>query len=186
MSFTEQQINDYFTEHEASLAVNGIHKNLGNSHQVRHILLQINKDATDADWEKLRHDAQTLLDQWVAGGATEESFATLAVEKSDDPGSCNSGGLYQGLTDSTSFLKPFKDWYLDESRQVGDYGLVKTTAGYHIMYYSGEEPIWYYYCREMMVSDEMEKIEKAAMEKQEATIYYDKILLGEVKLTEEK
>ena len=186
MSFTEQQINDYFTENEASLAVNGINKSLGDCHSVRHILLQIKQDATDEDWEQLRQKAQALMEQWAAGGATEESFAALAVEKSEDPGSCNTGGLYRGLTDNTSFLQPFKEWYLDESRQVGDYGLVKTTAGYHIMYYSGTEPIWYYYCREMMTGDEMEKIEKAAMEKYEATIYYDKILLGEVKLTEEK
>lgn len=186
MTFTDQQINDYFTENEAALAVNGINKNLGNSHQVRHILLQINTEATDADWEKLRQEAQALLDQWVAGGATEESFAALAVEKSDDPGSCNYGGLYRGLTDTTSFLQPFKEWYLDESRQVGDYGLVKTTAGYHIMYYSGEEPIWYYYCREMLTADEMAKIETAALEKYEAVIDYDKILLGEVKLTEDE
>ena len=186
MSFTDQQIQDYYTKHEASLIMSGIDKNTGDSHRVRHILLQINEKATDEDWENLRIEAQALLDQWLAGEATEESFAALAVEKSDDPGSCSYGGLYQGLTDSTSFLQSFKDWYLDDSRQVGDYGLVETTAGYHIMYYSGMEPIWYYYCREMMVSDEMEKIETAALEKYAATIYYDKILLGEVTLVEDK
>lgn len=186
MSFTDQQIEDYFTENEASLLFDGITKTTGNAHRVRHILLQIKEEATDADWEQLYQDAQALLDQWLAGEATEESFAALAVEKSDDPGSCNYGGLYRGLTENTSFLQPFKEWYLDESRQVGDYGLVKTTAGYHIMYYSGIEPIWYYYCREMLVSDAMEKIETAAMEKYEAVINYDKILLGEVSLTEDK
>lgn len=186
MTFTNQQIEDYFTENEASLKADGINKELGDAHRVRHILLQIGEEATDADWEKLRADAQALLDQWAAGEATEESFAALAMEKSEDPGSVNYGGLYQGLTDSTSFLKPFKDWYLDENRQVGDYGLVKTTAGYHIMYYAGTEPIWYYYCREMMVSNEMEKIEREAMEKYEVVINYDKILLGEVSLMEDK
>lgn len=186
MTFTEQQINDYYTENEAALIINGITKSTGDSHRVRHILFQIKKDATADDWEKLRQDAQALLDQWLSGEATEDSFAALAEENSDDPGSCSQGGLYQGLTENTSFLQPFKEWYLDKDRKVGDYGLVKTTAGYHLMYYSGMEPIWYYYCREMMVSDEMEKIEKAAMEKFEATIHYDKILLGEVKLTEEK
>jgi hypothetical protein len=186
MAFTDQQIEDYYTEHEASLKADGIKKNLGNAHRVRHILLPIGKDATDADWKKLRSDAQTLLDQWLAGEATEKSFSALAMEKSEDPGSVNYGGLYQGLTDSTSFLAPFKDWYLDESRQVGDYGLVKTTAGYHVMYYAGQEPIWYYYCREMMVSNEMEKIENAAMEKYDVVINFDKILLGEVSLMEDK
>ena len=186
MAFTDQQIENYFTQNEASLKADGINKDLGNAHRVRHILLQIGAEPTDADWEKLRADAQTILDQWLAGEATEESFSALAMEKSEDPGSVNYGGLYQGLTKDTSFLKPFKDWYLDESRQVGDYGLVKTTAGYHIMYYAGTEPVWYYYCREMMVSDEIEKIENAAMKKFEVAIDFDKILLGEVSLVEEK
>ena len=186
MAFTDQQIENYFTQNEASLKADGVNKDLGNAHRVRHILLQIGAEPTDADWEKLRADAQTILDQWLAGEATEESFSALAMEKSEDPGSVNYGGLYQGLTKDTSFLKPFKDWYLDESRQVGDYGLVKTTAGYHIMYYAGTEPVWYYYCREMMVSDEIEKIENAAMKKFEVAIDFDKILLGEVSLVEEK
>lgn len=186
MAFTDQQIENYFTQNEASLKADGVNKDLGNAHRVRHILLQIGAEPTDADWEKLRADAQTILDQWLAGEATEESFSALAMEKSEDPGSVNYGGLYQGLTKDTSFLKPFKDWYLDESRQVGDYGLVKTTAGYHIMYYAGTEPVWYYYCREMMVSDEIEKIENAAMKKFEVAIDFDKILLGEVSLMEEK
>ena len=186
MNFTPEQIQDYYTANEASLIMSGIDKNTGDSHRVRHILFKINDKATDADWENLRIEAQAMLDQWLAGEATEESFAALALENSDDPGSCSYGGLYQGLTGNTSFLQPFKEWYMDESRQVGDYGLVKTTAGYHIMYYSGTEPIWYYYCREMMVSDEMEKIETAALETYAATIYYDKILLGEVTLVEDK
>lgn len=186
MSFTEQQVNEYFTENEAALAFSGITKNLGNCHRVRHILLKIKPEATDKDWDQLQLDAQALLDQWKSGEATEESFAALAVEKSEDPGSVNYGGLYQGLTEQTSFLQPFKDWYLDESRQVGDYGLVKTTAGYHIMYYSGEEPIWYAYCREMMTSDAVAEIENAALDQFAAVIHYDKILLGEVSLEEEK
>ena len=186
LSITDEQINTYFTENQAALAFDGINKDLGNCHRVRHILLKIKPEANDKDWEQLQLDAQALLDQWKSGEATEESFASLAVEKSEDPGSCNYGGLYQGLSKDTSFLQPFKDWYLDESRQAGDYGLVKTTAGYHLMYYCGEEPVWYAYCREMITSDEIAKIENAALDKFAAVVHYDKILLGEVSLEEEK
>ena len=34
-------------------------------------------------------------------------------------------------------VKPFQDWSLDESRQTGDTGIVKTDYGYHIMYFVG-------------------------------------------------
>ena len=95
------------------------------------------------------------------------------------------GGMYYGLTDQTNFVKEFKDWYLAEGRQVGDYGLVKTSYGYHIMYYSGTEPIWYYYCREMIRDEEANKLVTAAVEKYTPSIDYEKILIGEVKLTTE-
>ena len=187
MTFTDEQIEDYFTEYQASLAVEGITKDLGDSHRVRHILVPMDiQEATDEDWENLRQQAQDILDQWLAGDATEDSFAALAMEKSEDPGSVNYGGLYQGLTADTSFLTEYKNWYMDESRQPGDYGLVKTTAGYHVMYYSGSEPIWYYYCREMLVSEEIAKIENAALKKYEAEIYYDKILLNDNSPSEDK
>ena len=39
----------------------------------------------------------------------------------------------------------FNDWCFDESRQPGDTGIVKTSYGYHIMYFSstGEHAYWY-------------------------------------------
>lgn len=189
MSFTDDQLEAYFTEYEARLSVEGITKTTGNCHSVRHILLQLDEsieEPTDQDWDDLRDKAQALLNQWLSGEVTEESFAQLAIEHSEDPGSVNSGGLYDGLDENTSFLQPFKQWYLEEGRKAGDYCLIKTTAGYHIMYYSCTEPVWVYYCRNMMISDELKKVETAAMEKWTPVIYYDKILLGEVSLLDNK
>lgn len=189
MTFTEEEMEACFTEYEARLSVEGITKTSGSSHSVRHILLQLDEDITeptDEDWDNLRIKAQALLDQWLNGEATEETFAQLAIENSEDPGSVNSGGLYRGLTEETSFLDPFKQWYLEEGRQAGDYCLIKTTAGYHLMYYVGTEPLWRYYCHELLVSDTLKEVETAAMEKYELAIYYDKILLGEVTLLDDE
>ena len=32
----------------------------------------------------------------------------------------------------------FNDWCFADGRQAGDHGIVKTTYGYHIMFFSGE------------------------------------------------
>lgn len=186
ISFTDEQIEAYFTENEAALAVDGITKTTGDSYLVRHILFQVAETKTDADWEECRQKAENLMNTWLAGDATEDSFAELAKEHSEDPGSQGAGGLYSGLTSQTSFVQEFKDWYLAAGRKPGDYGLIKTSYGYHIMYFSGTEPIWEFYCREALVDEESAKQVNAIVEKYELVVDYDKILLGEVKLTEEK
>ena len=112
---------------------------------VRHILLSVEGGTTDAtgvttytdeDWENCRIAAQTILDEWLAGEATEDSFAALANTHSTDPGSNTNGGLYTGVKQG-QMVETFDAWCFDESRQVGDYGLVKTNYGYHIMYFVG-------------------------------------------------
>lgn len=186
LEITDAMIEEYFTENEANLAVNGINKKTGDSCLVRHILIEVGTDKTDADWEACRQEAQKLLDQWLAGDATEESFAALAKEHSADPGSKADGGLYSGLTDQTSFVTEFKEWYLKDGRKTGDYGLIKTAYGYHIMYFSGTEPIWQFYCREGLTDELHNKAVNAIIEKYDVQVDYEKILLDEVKLMEDQ
>lgn len=186
IEITDEMIDEYFTENEASLAVNGINKKTGDSYLVRHILIEVNEDKTDDDWEKCRQEAQKLLDDWLAGEATEDAFAELAKEHSADPGSKAAGGLYSGLSDQTNFVQEFKDWYLAEGRKAGDYGLVKTSYGYHIMYFSGTEPIWKFYCREALTDELSAQGISDIVDKYELVVDYDKILLDEVQLTEEE
>ena len=65
------------------------------------------------------------------------SFAVLAGQHSDDPGSAENGGLYESIYPG-QMVQPFEDWCFDESRQPGDTGIVKTEYGYHIMYFVEE------------------------------------------------
>ena len=39
-------------------------------------------------------------------------------------------------------VKEFNDWCFDDVRQPGDYGIVKTEFGYHLMFFVGSNPIW--------------------------------------------
>ncbi len=196
LNFTQADIEAYFTENEASLKESGVTKDSGLAYSVRHILLFPEGGTTDstsgtttyteAEYEACRVKAQALLDQWLSGEATEDSFAALANEHSVDGGSNANGGLYDGLNEETNFVPEFKEWYLDESRQVGDYGLVKSDSGYHIMYFSGAEEAWIYTCREALLDDASSKFISDAVEQYEMELDHEKIVLGEVDLSEDE
>ena len=111
---------------------------------VRHILIMPeggtkdengNTTYSDEDWEICRAQAQSLLDQYLAGEKTAEAFGALANEHSDDNnGNVTNGGLYSGVYYG-QMVAEFEDWIFDLSRKAGDTGLVKTQYGYHVMYF---------------------------------------------------
>lgn len=97
---------------------------------VRHILFT-------KDTYKDNTKAKEVFDKWVADGAKLEDFEKLAKEYSEDPGSANKGGLYEGVTEG-QMVEEFDAWLFDDERAEGDYALVETKDyGWHIMYYEG-------------------------------------------------
>ena len=105
----------------------------------------------------------------------------MANEHSDDKdGKVTDGGIYTGITSSTSFVKPFLDWCMDKERQVGDYGIVKTDYGYHIMYFSATEPIWIAECRDAWIGEHAQALVNRACETHVADINYKQIVLAQV------
>ena len=188
---SDNDIEEYYTKNEEALKEAGYGKDAGDYYDVRHILIQPeggtkddkgNTTFSDAEWEACRQKAQDLLDSWKAGEATEEAFAKLAAEKSMDTGSSENGGLYTYLDKNTNFVQEFKDWYLDESRQVGDTGLVKTSYGYHIMYFSAKQAIWYAQCMDAVFNELSQAAMTEAVEEFPFTVDYEKVVLGVVDL----
>lgn len=120
---------------------------------VRHILFNVEDhlsvdaaSATDEDktaaLEECRKLAQAALDEWQNGDATEDSFAEMAGKLSEDPGSNTNGGLYSNVGEG-EMVATFNDWCFDASRQTGDYGIVETDYGVHVMFFSGAgDPAW--------------------------------------------
>ena len=189
---TDEEADAYFKENQAAFEENGITKESGKYYDVRHILLEPENGVesedglqitySDADWEACRAKAQELLEKWQSGEATEESFAKLAEENSVDTGSSSNGGLYSQLTKDTSFVDSFKNWYLDASRKKGDTGLVKSEYGYHIMYFSGSQDIWYYTAVQQLLSDRVSKVIEDGKTSHPLTVTYSKIFLAEIEL----
>lgn len=128
---------------------------------VRHILVAFEGGTTDSNGVTTYSDeekaaalagAEDILAQWKAGEATEDSFAALAAENTDDTASAETGGLYEDISPASSYVTAFKEWALDSSRKPGDTGIVETEYGYHVMYYCGESALTY---RDSMITDDL-------------------------------
>ena len=183
---TEAEIEAYFTEHATDYESEGITKDTGNYVDVRHILISPeggttdesgNTTYSDEEWAACEAAAQQILDTWLNGEKTEESFAALANAHSTDRGSNTNGGLYENVAEG-DMVTEFNDWCFDEARQVGDYGLVKTKFGYHIMYFCGSEPIWHATAWEDLMNELSNNVITAAADKYPMEVDYSAIVLG--------
>lgn len=119
---------------------------------VRHLLVKAETSKTDAEGNQTslsqaeidanfaaaKTEADKLLAQWKAGDATEDSFAALVKEHTDDTGSAETGGLYEDINSSSQYVPEFLEWSLAPHKK-GDTGIIKTTYGYHIMYFVGSD-----------------------------------------------
>lgn len=183
---TDDMIDAYFAEHEEELAQNEITKEKGKTVDVRHILFQpeggtTGEDGqttyTDEEWAACEEKAQAVLDLWLAGDKSEDLFASLATEHTEDPGSKETGGLYEGVK-TGQMVPEFDAWCFDESRKVGDYGLVKTSYGYHVMYFCGDELLWIGECRNGVLNEKLGNAVEAALEAYPLEVNYGNIMLG--------
>lgn len=187
---TTEEIAEYFNTHEAEYADNGLDKTTS-SVDVRHILILpegatietvTTEEFSDEAWAAGEQKAQEILDQWLSGDKTEDSFATLANENSADTGSNTNGGLYSGVTEG-QMVEAFNDWCFDSSRQVGDYGIVKTQYGYHIMYFCGSQLLWESQAESDLLAQLSNDFINNAVEAADVKIDYSAIKLGFVDMT---
>lgn len=128
--------------------------------QVRHILVKAEADESGAYTEEAkaaaREKAEEIYAQWQAGDKTEDSFAALANEMSEDAGSNTRGGLYDAVA-KNQMVEEF-DAFCFGGHKPGDtaivYGETSSYAGYHIMYYVGEGQLYSDYIAESAMRSE--------------------------------
>lgn len=186
MTYTDEELDAFYDENEAMLSSYGVYKTDKNVINIRHILIQpaasYADDGTttysDEAWADAEAEAQRIYDEWLAGEATEEEFAALAEQYTQDPGSMTTGGLYEEVFPG-QMVTEFNDWCFADGRTVGDHGIVKTSYGYHIMFFSGEGDYIYWrqatgdYLRMYKVDQlVLEKTDEAAL-----TVDLDKAIL---------
>lgn len=116
---------------------------------VRHILVEFEGGTEDdsgnivySDEEKLnaKTAAEKILEQFNGTAKTEDDFAALVKDNSDDPGSVDNGGLYEKVYPG-QMRDNFDAWCFDENRKAGDCEIVETELGYHIIYFVGENEV---------------------------------------------
>ena len=187
---TQEEMDAYFAEHAEEYAAQGIDKETV-SVDIRHILV-LPEGATvetiytetfsEEAWAVGEKNAEDILNQWLAGDKTEESFAALAGEFSEDPGSSSNGGLYTDVT-TGQMVEAFDAWCFDPTRQPGDYGIVRTELGFHIMYFSGSTPIWESQVQSELMGQRGSDLLFEMTEKYPMTVDYSAVTIGFVDMT---
>ena len=190
IEITDQEIEDYFAANEASFTEQGVTKD-DKYVDVRHILIMPEGGTTDEngvttysdeEWAAAQQKAQEILDAYLAGERTEESFGELANEHTQDGNDANydgvpDGGLYTGVVKG-QMVEPFENWCFDDGRIIGDTGLVQTTYGWHVMFFAGSEPVWISQSESALLGEKISAMIDEINEKHPIQVDYTKILLG--------
>lgn len=182
----EEEVEAYFAEHEQEYEEKGISRD-DKYVDVRHILIMPEGATGDTirtetfpeeAWETSRAEAEALLAEWEEGDKSEDSFAALAVEHSDD-GSSTNGGLISDVQKG-QMTENFENWCFDEARKAGDYGLVETPFGYHLMFYVDSRPVWPDYVESELINLRANELLEEIIAKYPLEVKYEDILLGYV------
>lgn len=126
--------------------------------------------------------ANDIYEKFLSGEKTEEAFAALAEEYSDDTGSVGEntagGGLYEGI-ERGKMVEPFENWVYDKERQPGNVGLVMTNYGWHIMYFvkQHEDPAWKTDVKAALGAEKFEAL-SAELEKEISGTCEEKLFYG--------
>jgi peptidyl-prolyl cis-trans isomerase D len=116
---TQQQIQQYFTAHQAEYSV-------PEQARSRHILISVPAGADAKTDAAAKAKADGVLKQLQAGG----NWADVAKKNSDDPGSKDSGGEL-GFSQRGRMVPEFDTAIF--SQKIGDIKIVKSQFGYHIV-----------------------------------------------------
>lgn len=151
IELTREEVEAYYQENLEKFTEAGVVKSDALYVAMRHILVipqggivqsDGTKTYTQTAWDECKAEAERILRQWKNGERTEESFTELGMNYAQEDASTYTGGLYTNLVKG-DLETSLDTWCFDSSRKVGDYGLVKSSYGYHIVYFVEAEEIWY-------------------------------------------
>lgn len=189
-----EEIEAYCQAHQSDLPSGG-----DKTVDIRHILLipanaEIAADGTvtasEDAWNRCLTEATNLVNTWkkeigrrkysqfTTADVAETEFAELAKGSSADPGSSINGGLYVDI--SKGQLAPELDtWCFDDARQHGDYEIIRSACGYHIVFFAGSTADYQAAAVAAMTEQYYADLMNSALENYKADVNYDAIKLGQ-------
>ncbi len=192
---TREDVEAYYNAHQAEIPSAG-----EKTVDIRHILVipenaEISPDGTvtasEDDWNRCLTRAKGLVDQWKKAvsktrysqfavvDVAESRFSEAAKNNSADAGSSTNGGLYVNL--SQGQLAPELDaWCFDPARVHGDYEIIRSACGYHIVFFSAATEDWYAEAEAAMTRQYGRDLVADALKSHPATIDYAAIRLSQV------
>ena len=115
-----------------------------NTVSMRHILILAeaddNGEYTDEAKAAAEDRIREILTEWENGGKTEDSFAALADEYTDDSPSKGKGGLYEDIAKG-DMVAGINDFLFAADRKPGDTEIIPNDGSYvgcHLVYFVGE------------------------------------------------
>lgn len=130
--------------------------------------------------EKLEEFNQNVIkNQHTNSKSTAEAlFADFANKNSADTSSALNGGLYRKLRKG-QLAQELDAWCFDDARQPGDIEIIRTSCGYHIVFFCGSTDIWYDAAEADLTTGMQAQLIRDAREKYPAEIDYSAISLGQ-------
>lgn len=141
LSPTEEEVEKWYQDNLQKYAAEGLDRGSGDAVDVLQVLL-VPDSRAEADQNACVDHARELLEHWrKKTRQTEQSFAVLAHDNSQDAGTAPSGGYYRSLRKG-QLPEPVDAWCFDQQRQAGDTAIVTSQQGVHILYFSARTPLW--------------------------------------------
>lgn len=140
------------------LMLTPMHRDDEMARNVGHILFTEDTYGTS---EEAQAKAEEILEEYLAGDKTRESFEALGKEYTED-----SGVFYEDVIRG-AMVEEFEDWLFDPERKDGDTDVIETSYGFHVMYYDGvsDMPAWKVEVRDALISERSETLYNELIEK---------------------
>ena len=191
---TAEEVESWYAENQAAVEVTE-----DKTIDLRHILLipenaQVAEDGTvtctEEDWEAAYKKAQSLVNKWqtavkktrfsqyAAFDTAEARFSEYAKNNSADEGSRANGGLYVNIRKG-QLVDVLDNWCFDPARQHGNYEILRSDCGYHIVFFNGATENWFSAAEAGLIRQMGSDLVAEALEKYPADIRYSDIKLGQ-------
>ena len=136
------------------LCTQEVHRDESLTHTVRQIFLS---DETYGEDGETKEKANSVLAEMKKAGLKDETFATYALEYSEDTNTSAIGGLCENYADA-DLMEEVAEWVEADARKEGDFEAIAVDGGYVLCYYVGEGvQAWKADCIAAMESEDYSK-----------------------------